>query len=160
MYRCSIMMMDDDLFPPGFRVTGILTRLLSTIPCTHICAPRKTHNLTIALRIPLANVASSDSSSSGSSVHIVVARIRQNTPGRSARLPQPRRAHPSSLRWSSAKMAAMRASAWATERGSARPRGGRVSSASARKRVRRARKSSSRGRGAGAEPAALLRDLY
>ena len=59
-------------------------------------------------------------------------------------------------------MAAMRASAWATERGSARPRGGRVS-ASARKRARRSacKSSSSRGRGAGAGPesAVLLRDL-
>ena len=92
-----------------------------------------------------ANVASNDYS-----VHVVVAHIRQNMPGRP---PQPRRAHPSSLRWSSARMAAMRALAWDSERGSARPRGGRVS-VSARKRS--TRKSSSWGRGAGAESAALL----
>ena len=54
-------------------------------------------------------------------------------------------------------MAAMRASAWAAERGSATPNSGRASE-SARKRVRRPRKSSSRGRGADAESAALLRD--
>jgi hypothetical protein len=110
------------------------------------------------LKVSFANVASSDSSSSNSSVHVVVAHIRQNTPGRP---PQPRRPHSSSLRWSSARMAAMRALAWASERGSAKPRGGRAS-ASPRKRVRRsARKSSSWGRvaGAGAELAVLLRDL-
>ena len=82
--------------------------------------------------------------------------MRQNTP-----LPRP--SHPSSLGWSSARMAAMRVSAWATEGGSARPTGGRVS-ASARKCSRRsrrsARKSSSLGRGSGAGAgAALLRDL-
>ena len=59
-------------------------------------------------------------------------------------------------------MAAMRALAWDSERGSARPRGGRVS-VSARKRSRRSacKSSSSRGRGAGAgtESTVLLRDL-
>ena len=117
-------------------------------PNNHLANPPPPHGLTVSF----ANVASSDNSSSNSSVHVVVAHIRQDTPGRP---PQPRRAHPSSLRWSSARMAAMRALAWASERGSVRPRGGRVS-VSARKRS--TRKSSSWGRGA--ESAVLLRDLY